>query len=389
MQEIIYLDNSSTTQIYKEVSDYITETMNDNFGNPSSLHTLGIKAENAVKESRNIISKSLNCSKKEVYFTSGGTESNNLAIFGYLAANPRAGRHIITSQIEHPSVINAFENLKESGYEVDYVGVDECGIIRLDELKALIRKDTALLSIMYANNEIGAIQPIEEIVKIRDSIKKDLCIHVDAVQAYGKIKVHPKRLGIQMMSVSSHKIHGPMGSGALFIDESIKVKPIIFGGGQERNLRSGSENVPAIAGFGLAAKIMNKSIDENYKKVLKLNKIFKEKLNENFNDIKFNSCETSLPYILNVSFYGVKAEVLLHHLEAEGIFVSTGSACSEKRNLQSRVLKAIGLSKNQSEGAIRFSFSSENNEDEINKTIEALGRIIPGIKNSKFKGDER
>ncbi|MFA6308400.1 MAG: cysteine desulfurase family protein [Clostridia bacterium] len=389
MKKTIYLDNCSDTKPFKEVSDYICKTMNDSFGNPSSMHSMGIEAENIIKEARKTIAKTLKCSTNEIYFTSGGTESNNLAIRGYLSANKRQGKHILTSKIEHPSVLNVFEDLKKSGYDVEYLDVDENGVIKLETLKKMIRSDTVLLSIIYINNEIGTIQSIGEITKLRDSINKKLCIHLDAVQAYGKIRISPKRLGIQMLSVSSHKIHGPKGCGAIFIDEKIKIKPLVFGGGQERNIRPGSENVPGIAGFGMASEIINSGIDENYNSMSKMKKMFVENLKKNFDDIKINSNENGSPYILNVSFLGVKAEVLLNHLNKKNIYVSTGSACSSRKSLQSHVLKAIGLRKEQTEGAIRFSFSSGNTESDIIKTIEALKEIIPQIKMKNYRGDVR
>jgi cysteine desulfurase len=389
MKKTIYLDNCSDTKPFKEVSDFICETMNDSFGNPSSMHSMGIEAENIIKEARKTIAKTLNCNPDEIYFTSGGTESNNLAIRGYLAANKRQGKHILTSKTEHPSVLNVFEDLGKSGYDVDYLDVDENGVIKLEMLKKMIRSDTVLLSIIYINNEIGTIQPIKEIIKIRDSINKKLCIHLDAVQAYGKIHINPKRFGVDMLSVSSHKIHGPKGCGAIFIDEKIKIKPLVFGGGQERNIRPGSENVPGIAGFGMASKIINAGIDKNYNSVSEMKKMFVEKLKRNFDDIKINSNENGSPYILNVSFLGVKAEVLLNHLNEKNIYVSTGSACSSKKSLQSHVLKAIGLRKEQAEGTIRFSFSSQNTGSDIIGTIEALKEIIPRIKMKNHRGDIR
>jgi cysteine desulfurase len=376
----IYFDNSATTRPYDEVIEYMAWVSGNIYGNPSSLHTKGIEAEKLVKKSREIIADSLKADKNEILFTSGGTESNNLAIRGYLQANRRKGKHIITSTIEHPSVLEVFKHLENTGYKVDYIEVDKRGIVNPDAIKSKITGDTALISVIYVNNETGAIQPIEKIAEIKNSVNRDTAFHVDAVQAYGKLEVCPNKEGIDLMTLSSHKIHGPKGVGVLYVNKSIKISPILFGGGQESLLRSGTENVPGICGFGKAVEKIFKNIKDNRSRMQNLKSYFIEMLNHISEEYKIITPDNSSPYILNVSFPQVKAEVLLHHLEEKGIFVSTGSACSSRKNLYSHVLSAMGLDKQYIEGAIRFSFTAENKEEEVKKTIEALNDILPRIR---------
>lgn len=379
MYKEIYLDNSATTRPFDEVIEYIGEISKNIYGNPSSLHTKGIEAEKLVRKARESIAGTLGVDSKEIYFTSGGTESNNLAIRGFLEANPRKGNHIITTTIEHPSVLEVFKYLAAKGYNVDYIDVDAKGVINLEQLRAKISKETALISMIYVNNEIGAVQPMEEIVRIKNSINRDTAIHLDAVQAYGKLPITPQKMGVDMMSVSSHKIHGPKGVGALYVGKPVKIKPIVFGGGQETLLRSGTENVPGICGFGLAAETIFKNLTQNHEKVAGLRQLFIKKLEEEMEDYRVLSSEESLPYIVNISFANLKSEVLLHHLEEKNIFVSTGSACSSRKNIHSHVLRAIGLEGKYIDGAIRFSFSAWNTENDIEKTVEVLKEIVPKI----------
>ena len=376
----IYLDNSATTRPYDEVIEYISKINKEIYGNPSSLHLKGLEAEKHIKNAREIIAKSLSVENQEIYFTSGGTESNNLAILGYLEANPRKGKKIITTKIEHPSVLEVYKYLMEKGYSVHFLNVDYKGIIDLDSLKEAIDEETALISIIYVNNEIGSVQPISDIVEIKNQKNRDTVIHLDAVQAYGKMKIAPKKLGIDLMSISSHKIHGPKGVGALYVKKGLKVKPLFVGGGQELAMRSCTENVSGICGFGMAADITNKKIEENYLQCAKIKEYFKNRLKEEFSeDVLIISSKDSSPYILNVSFSNIKAEVLLHHLEMKNIFVSTGSACSSRRNTHSHVLKALGIRPERIDGAIRFSFSAFNSIDEMEYTIEVLKEILPRI----------
>ena len=331
MKREIYLDNSATTKPFDDVTDLMYKIQNESYGNPSSMHLKGIEAERLVNYAREIISVSLNASPSEIFFTSGGTESNNIAIRGYLEANPRKGMHIIASKIEHPSVIETFKYLERIGYKVDLIDVDSEGKICLEHLKNLMCKDTALISCMLVNNETGTIQPIDDIVSLKSMYAPNAILHVDAVQAFGKFNILPKHTGIDLLSISSHKIHGPKGVGALYSAKNVKLKPILFGGGQEAGVRSGSENVPGICGFGLATKICFENAENVSQSTLKLKLHFIERLNKCTFDYQINTSLDSSPYILNVSFAKIKSEVLLHHLEQKNIFVSTGSACSSKK----------------------------------------------------------
>lgn len=380
MSSEIFLDNSSTTKPYDEVIDLMGYISKEVYGNPSSLHKKGIEAEREIKKARQIISDNLRVNLNEIYFTSGGTESNNLAIIGYLYANQRKGKHIITTSVEHPSVMEVYEYLKSTGYTVDYLNVDSNGIIDLDELKSKITNETALISIILVNNEVGAIQPINEVVRIKDSINKNTAIHVDAVQAFGKIDIFPKSSGIDMMSMSSHKIHGPKGVGALYVNKSIKLNSIILGGGQESLLRSGTENVPGICGFGKAAEITFSNLKKNYKVVESLKNTLKKEIHDNIEDFMIISPDDSSPYILNIAFSGIKSEVLLHHLEEKNIYISTGSACSSRKKIHSRVLKAMGVPAKFIDGAIRISFSACNTEEQIITAVNSIKEILPRIR---------
>lgn len=380
MNNEIFLDNSSTTKPYDEVVELMGVISKEVYGNPSSLHKKGIEAEREIKKSRQIIADSLRVNSNEIYFTSGGTESNNLAITGYLFGNPRKGKHIITSAIEHPSVMEVYHHLQNSGYTVDFLSVDSRGLVDMDELKSKITGETALISIILVNNEVGTVQPIDEIIKIKNSINKNTVIHVDAVQAYGKMDIFPKSIGIDMMSMSAHKIHGPKGSGALYVNKSIKLNPLFLGGGQESLLRSGTENVPGLCGFGKAVEITFNNIKENYKAVEALKNTLIMKINENIEDYRIISPENSSPYILNVSFGGIKSEVLLHHLEEKNIYVSTGSACSSRKKIHSRVLKAMGVPAKYIDGAIRISLSAFNTDEQVITAANAIKEILPRIR---------
>lgn len=376
----IYLDNAATTRAYDEVISYINEINDKYYGNPSSLHTKGIESEKLVKQARQRIAASLGVMPGEVLFTSGGTESNNTAIMGYLFANKRKGNHIITSAIEHPSVLEVYKHLSKNGYRVDILEVDSNGKIKLDMLEGLVSDETALVSLIYVNNETGAIQPVEEAAQIIKSRNNSAVFHVDGVQAYGKLQLNPKKSGIDMVSISSHKIHGPKGVGALYIKSGIKVNPLLFGGGQENKLRSGTENVPGISGFGLAAEITFKSLEENNSKLSKLKKFFITQLEEKTDGYIVISPDDGSQYILNTAFSNLKSEVMLHHLEEKGIYVSTGSACSSRKNTASHVLKAMNIDSCYLQGALRFSFSQFINKEDIEYTVDAIKDIIPRIR---------
>lgn len=369
----VYFDNSATTKPYREVVQVVADTMENCYGNASSAHGLGLEAERKLNEARNIIAKTINCSGNDIIFTSGGSESNNFLIRGFV----REGAHIITTGIEHPSVLNTCSELYNKGLKITYLKVDRMGKIDLNELKNSINKDTQLVSIMHVNNELGIIQDLETIGKIIKEKSSRAKFHVDGVQSYGKLNIDVEKLNIDLFSASGHKIHGPKGIGFAYIRKGLVPKPLIFGGGQERTFRSGTENLPGIAGLAKAAEVITNNMQENYEKIEELKEYFIEQLNS-FEKIKINSgvgAEYS-PYVLSVSFEGVKGEVLLHALEADGIYVSTGSACSARSHHESHVLKAIGLKPEQIRGTIRFSFSEQNTKEEVDYTIKSLNKNL-------------
>lgn len=377
----VYLDNSATTKVFDSVKDIMVKTMQEDYGNPSSMHLVGMYAENYVKEAKNIIASALKVDTKEIYFTSGGTESNNMAIIGSAMANKRAGMHIITSAIEHPSVSNTMKYLEEQGFEITRIGVDSEGIINLNELENALRKDTILVSIMYVNNEIGSVQPISEIGKIIKNYNQSILFHVDAIQAFGKMEIYPRRLGIDMMSVSGHKIHGPKGSGFVYIKDKTKIKPIIHGGGQQNAMRSGTENVPGIAGIGQAVADVCVNLKENSEKMITLKNYFIDEIT-NIEGVSVNSGkdEKFAPHIISVSVDGVRSEVLLHALEEKGIYISAGSACSSNKPVVSETLKAIGLKKNLLDSTVRFSLSSYTTKEELDYTIETMKEMLAKLR---------
>lgn len=374
----VYFDNAATTKIIPEVREIMLKTMDEDYGNPSSMHLKGVEAENYVRNARNSIAKQLKCESKEIIFTSGGTESNNLALLGLALANKRVGNHIITTRIEHASVYNPVLYLQELGFEVTFLKVDAHGKVDLDHLRESLRDDTILVSTMAVNNEIGAVEPIEEIAAIIKQYNKEhdrqILYHVDAIQAFGKRVIYPKRVGIDAMSMSGHKIHGPKGSGALFVDSKVKIKPVLYGGGQEKGMRSGTENTAAIAGMGKATEIMYARLEDNNEKM----QAVKDALIAGATKIEGvtdNSGES--PHIASLSFRGVRSEVLLHALEDKGIYVSAGSACSSNHPAISGVLQAIGLDKDLLESTLRFSFCEYNTVEEAEYTVKVLEEILP------------
>jgi cysteine desulfurase len=379
MHSEIYLDNASTTRQFDKVTELMADVASNKYGNPSSLHTKGIEAERLIQSARKTIAEAIGADAEEIIFTSGGTESNNLAIIGFLEANHRRGNHIITTKIEHPSVLEVYRHLEGKGFRVDYIGVDESGMVDLKQLRDKLCRDTVLISVIAVNNETGAMQKLGDISSIRDEMSPQAVIHADAVQAYCKTPIIPKKSGIGLMSFSSHKIHGPKGMGALYVSEKLRIKPLLHGGGQESLLRSGTENVPGIAGFGLATAMMCEKLDENYRKVRLLKDLFIEKLTRSDISHKIMSPGDGSPYIINVAFEGVRGEVLLHHLEQRGIYVSTGSACSSRRKTRSHVLEAMGIPGDLIDGAVRFSFSPFNTEQEVGMAVKTLKEIIPVI----------
>lgn len=377
-----YLDNSATTRCSEAVRDIMVKVMMEDYGNPSSLHLKGVKAEEYIKEAREKIAKTLKVSEKEILFTSGGTESNNLALIGTALANQRAGKHIITTAIEHPSVAATVNYLEEQGFEITYLSVDENGLISLEELESVLREDTILVSIMQINNEMGAIEPVAEASEIIKRKNPKTLLHVDAIQSYGKLKIHPKKLNVDLLSVSGHKFHGPKGSGFLYIKDKTKIKPILFGGGQQKGMRSGTENVPAIAGLGVACEEIYRNFDENLARLYEVKQTFLRGL-EKLEGVHVNgrTGEDSAPHIVSVSFEGIdKSEALLHALEDRGIYVSAGSACSSNKPAVSATLKAIGVPEKMLTATLRFSFSVHTTVEEVEYAITALEELLPFLR---------
>ena len=380
-----YLDNSATTRCSDRACQVMVDLLTKDYGNPSSLHMKGIEAERFVETAKKKIAKTLRVSEKEIIFTSGGTESNNLAIIGAAMANRRAGNHIITTSIEHASVENPMEFLKEQGFEITYLSVDENGIISLEELEEAVTEQTILVSMMQVNNEIGAIEPVAEAAELIKKKNPATLIHVDAIQSYGKMYIYPKKLGIDMLSVSGHKIHGPKGSGFLWVKEKTKLKPLILGGGQQKGMRSGTENVPAIAGLGEAAEEIYENLDEKRAHLYGLKQRFIDGIEKlEGTHVNGKTGEDSAPHIVSVSFEGIRSEVLLHSLEDRGIYVSSGSACSSNNHAGkqkgSKTLRNIHLKENLLDSTLRFSFSVHTTEEEIDYALEVLGELLPVLK---------
>lgn len=376
----IYLDNSATTKTSEEVNARMMEVLRNSYANPSSLHRLGMNAEKVFTEAKEELAGCLSCSSSEVYITSGGTESINTAILGYLRAAKRRGRHIICTGVEHPAVYETVKFAESEGYEADILGVDSSGCISLDEFENRLRDDTVLVCVMHVNNEVGTVMPIERLKTIMKKKANDAALFVDAVQSFGKLAIKPDKMGIDMLAASAHKIHGPKGCGLLYVRKGLRVLPIMHGGHQQGNLRSGTENVFGAAGFAAAASAAYKNIDENYEHVLKLRNRLYAAISENIENVVLNGAQDALPYILNVSFAGIKAEILLHTLESRGIYISTGSACSSNAPAPSRTLMCMGRSKKEIEGAVRFSFSRHNTPEQIDYTAEVLKQEVENIR---------
>lgn len=372
MEHGIYLDNAATTPVSHDVADAVMKCMVYDFGNPSSLHGLGLRAEKLLKEARERIARALGVDSEGVFFTSGGTEANNLAIIGTALARRREGRHCITTQIEHPSVLNTFKYLEKEGWEVTYLPVNRAGVVSPDDVRKALRPDTVLVSIMHVNNEIGSIQPIGEIGRLLKAQGSSAVFHVDAVQSFGKLDLKPLQWGIDLLSISGHKIHAPKGIGALYIRKGIKIHPIQWGGGQEKGVRSGTENMPGIVGFGEAVRRLEENADKAY--LYRLKGILVAELTQRVPWAVINgpAPEEGAPHILSVSFPGIRGEVMLHALEEKGVYVGTGSACSSRKGHISHVLEAIGAKKDVAEGTIRLSISYLNTEDEMRWAAQAM-----------------
>lgn len=379
MEHIVYLDNSATTKPCKTACEYINNALLNNWGNPSSLHTLGIEAELLVNKSREAVAKQLGAAPQEIIFTGSGTEANNTAIMSALYRKG-AGNRIITTKIEHPSVLETVKRLENFGFEVLYLDTDQNGIVDLEQLKNLLNAKTVLVSIMLVNNEIGSIQPISEASKLIKSLSPNALFHCDAVQGFGKMPINVKNLGVDILSASGHKIHGPKGIGFLYKKNNVTIAPFITGGGQEKGLRSGTESVPLIAGL-LGAVEELKGISENLKNISEINLYAREKISD-LDFLEINSPEDALPYILNISVPYYRSETLLHFLEMKNIFVSSGSACAKGE--LSYVLKALGLSKTRIDSALRLSFSKDTTKEDIDCVLNALGEAVLKLRRSKI-----
>ena len=382
----VYLDNSATTRVFPEVADLMYKIMCEDYGNPSSLHMKGVQAEGYLRYAKETFAKLLKVNEKEIFFTSGGTESDNMALIGCAMANIRKGKRIITTQIEHPAILRTCAYLESQGFEIIYLPVDGCGRIRPEDLQAAMTPDTILVSIMHTNNEIGAIQPIAEAGALIKRMNPNTLFHVDAVQGFGKAKIFPKRMCIDLLSVSGHKIHGPKGVGVLYINERVKIQPIIYGGGQQMNLRSGTDNVPGIAGMAKAAELLYAYYDEDIDRLYQCKKYFIEGVRK-IEGVHINGLlpdypdgRGTAPHIVSVSVPGVRSEVLLHTLEEKGIYVSAGSACSSHKPQPSATLKAIGVDKNLLESTIRFSFSVYTTKEELDYTLQEMYDKIPMLR---------
>lgn len=377
----VYLDNSATTRCSERAKDIMVKILMEDYGNPSSLHMKGVEAENYIKEAKKKIAKTMKVDEKEILFTSGGTESNNTALIGAALANRRAGNHIITTSIEHASVSATAAYLEELGFRVTYLKVDKDGLISLDELRDAVCEDTILVSMMMVNNEIGALEPIEEAIRvIREKNPKTL-VHVDAIQAYGKYRIFPKKMGIDLLSVSGHKIHAPKGTGFLFIKDKTKVKPLIYGGGQQKGMRSGTENVPGVAALGEASAEIYEDFEEKIEHLYQIKERFVNGVSQ-IEGVSLNgkTGRDSAPQIVSVSIDGVRSEVMLHTLEDRKIYVSAGSACSSNKPSVSHTLTGIGLKSNLLDSTIRFSFSVHTTEEEIDYALDVMKEVVPKLR---------
>lgn len=377
-----YLDNSATTAVTPEVAEFVCKIMVEDYGNPSSMHLKGVEAEKYIREAKEIFAGLMKVSEKEIIFTSGGTESDNMAIIGSALACKRRGKHIITTVIEHPAVHEAIRFLEEQGFEVTYLPVNNNGIVEAETLKNALREDTILVSIMYVNNEIGAVEPIAQLGKLIKDYNSDIIFHVDAVQAFGKFKIYPYKEYIDLLSISSHKIHGPKGVGVLFIKDKTKIRPITFGGGQQKNMRSGTENVAGIAGMARAAALLYEKFDEDINRMYELKQYFVEEVSKiEGTTINGLTGRDSAPHVVSVSFEGItRSEVLLHALEDKGIYVSSGSACASNHPALSGTLQSIGVKKELLTSTLRFSFSIFTTKEELEYTIAAIKELLPVLR---------
>ncbi len=374
----VYFDNAATTKTFPQVREIMMQVLGEEYGNPSSMHMRGFHAEEYVKQAREIIADSMKVTPREITFTSGGTEGNNLALIGTAMANRRQRRHIISTVIEHPSVGNTLSFLEKEGFRITRLPVDEDGLVSPESVTEAMCEDTFLVSVMCINNEIGSVQRTEEIGRAVKAKDPKVLFHSDCVQAYGKIPILPKRWKADLVTISGHKIHGPKGIGAIYIKEGTKLRPILYGGNQEKGIRSGTENVPGIAGFGKAAQIMVSGMEENAAKIREIKERFEKRVLEEIENVRCNSGQAA--HISSISFPGVRSEVLLHALEERGIYVSAGSACASNKPEVSATLRGIGLSREYYESTLRFSFSVMNEPEEADLCVDALREIVPMLR---------
>lgn len=379
-----YLDNAATTAVLPEVREIVDRALETDYGNPSSKHTKGIAAEQYIKDAGEQISRILKCRQKEIIFTSGGTEANNMALIGTVAANRRQGKHIITTRIEHPSVLEPLAYLEEMGCEVTYLPVDGDGRVSVEAVEEALREDTILVSVMYVNNEVGSVQPVGQIGRMLREKAPRVLFHVDGIQAFGKMKIQPEKLGIDLLSVSGHKIHAPKGTGFLYVRDGVKLRPILFGGGQQGGMRSGTENVPGIAGLGLAAELICQENQRKREHLFLLKRQLIEGLREldgvTVNGVRNIPIEETAPHIVSVSFEGIRSEVMLHALAQDSVYVSSGSACSSNHPELSGTLQAIGVDRSLLDAALRFSFSVHTTEEEVAYALEMVSRQLPVLR---------
>ena len=378
---MIYFDNAATTRAADEVAERVRYMLLENFGNPSAQSMMGVRAENELNDARKIMAKSINALPEEIYFTSGGTESNNWALVGTAMANRRRGNRILVSAVEHAAVSAPARWLADQGFDVVVLPVDRFGVVKMEALEEALTPETILVSVMHVNNEIGSVEPVEEIGNLIRKKAPGAYFHVDAIQAFGKYRIYPRRMHIDMLSASGHKIHGPKGIGLFYVNEKVKIHPLILGGGQQNGMRSGTDNVPGAAGMALAAKMAYEHLEEKTARM----RAMRDRLADGLSRIErvvFHGMPSGqgAPHILNASFLGIRSEVLLHALEDKGIYVSAGSACSSHKRAGSAVLTAIGCSREEMESAVRFSLGEETREEEIDYTLDVLKALVPVLR---------
>ncbi len=379
-----YLDHAATTPVFPQVREVMDRVMGEDYGNPSSKHTKGMVAEQYVKEAREEIGKALKCQTKEIIFTSGGTEANNMALIGTAMANCREGKHIVTTRIEHASVHEPLAYLEELGYRVTYLPVEPDGRVTPEAVEQAVGEDTILVSVMHVNNEVGSVQPVGEIGAMLHRTNPKILFHVDGIQAFGKMRIHLKKLGIDLLSVSGHKFHGPKGIGFLYVRDGVKIRPILFGGGQQKGMRSGTENVPGIAGLKVAVEMIFQEHQRKRENLFARKRQLVSGLEElegvTVHALEGVPLEETAPHIVSAGFAGIRSEVMLHALAQEGVYVSSGSACSSNHPDLSGTLQAIGVGQDLLDATLRFSFSVNTTEEEVAHALDGVGRLLPALR---------